>query len=296
MNKWETTAKKTLKSIIKTKKISYQNLSDKLSAIGIKETPANLANKINRGTFSFTLVLQILKALDLQFATSKDIAEDGELQQIIEKTHEELWFSYADLLEEYVKTYNEIPLPSTVYKGRKIGEWLEVQYNEKKNNKLSLAQTSRLFEIVPEHFEKGSTSFLQWVKKAINLRDYVAKYNELPKQNTVYKKVKIGSWLTNQRHAYNKGALEASRIEMLSSIHPDILKSREQILEERWTTVAIVLSNYVNENNALPSTSTIYQGIKIGQWLEAQRNAYKKGALTKEQIRFIDMLNAKQRN
>lgn len=58
---------KQAKIIIKTEMakadVDYPKLVERLKEIGIDETRENLANKINRGKFSFAFALQVFKVL-----------------------------------------------------------------------------------------------------------------------------------------------------------------------------------------------------------------------------------------
>ncbi|MFV9475556.1 DUF6471 domain-containing protein [Advenella sp. RU8] len=60
---WELEAKRILRAELARAGISYKTLSVRLSALGIEENEANLANKIARGKFSFVLFLQCMKAI-----------------------------------------------------------------------------------------------------------------------------------------------------------------------------------------------------------------------------------------
>ena len=59
-------AKSMIKSDLAKKNIDYIELSKRLKEIGIEESQTNLANKINRGTFSFIFALQVFEVLDLK--------------------------------------------------------------------------------------------------------------------------------------------------------------------------------------------------------------------------------------
>ncbi|QTD64562.1 hypothetical protein J4G46_01615 [Acinetobacter towneri] len=61
---WKNYAKGLIKAEIVRKNISLIELSKKLEEMGISETPQNISNKINRGTFGAIFMLQILKAID----------------------------------------------------------------------------------------------------------------------------------------------------------------------------------------------------------------------------------------
>ena len=63
-DEWKDYAKGLIKAEIARKNISLIDLSKKLEAMGISETPQNISNNINRGTFGSIFMLQILTAID----------------------------------------------------------------------------------------------------------------------------------------------------------------------------------------------------------------------------------------
>ncbi len=54
------------------KQISYKGLVEKLAAIGIGETGANLRNKISRGGFTGAFLVQCLVAVDCKALRLED--------------------------------------------------------------------------------------------------------------------------------------------------------------------------------------------------------------------------------
>lgn len=52
-----------LKAELARKDISYKELVEKLAALGISETPENIANKISRGKFTAIFLIQCLVAI-----------------------------------------------------------------------------------------------------------------------------------------------------------------------------------------------------------------------------------------
>lgn len=62
-DEWKDYTKGLIKAEIARKNISLIDLSKKLEAMGISETPQNISNKINRGTFGAIFMLQILKVI-----------------------------------------------------------------------------------------------------------------------------------------------------------------------------------------------------------------------------------------
>jgi hypothetical protein len=60
---WQTQAKQIIRAELKRRSLSYADLTERLSAIGIKETTENVNNKIARGSFTAAFFLQCLEAI-----------------------------------------------------------------------------------------------------------------------------------------------------------------------------------------------------------------------------------------
>jgi len=60
---WPGRVKGLLKAELKKKNVGYRDLATKLSAMGIPETEANIANKISRGGFTAVFFVQCLVAI-----------------------------------------------------------------------------------------------------------------------------------------------------------------------------------------------------------------------------------------
>ena len=60
---WASRVKGLLKAELKKRNVSYRDLAAKLTAMGIPETEANIANKISRGGFTAVFFVQCLVAI-----------------------------------------------------------------------------------------------------------------------------------------------------------------------------------------------------------------------------------------
>jgi hypothetical protein len=60
---WPGRVKGLLKAELKKKNVGYRDLAEKLTAMGIPETEANIANKISRGGFTAVFLVQCLIAI-----------------------------------------------------------------------------------------------------------------------------------------------------------------------------------------------------------------------------------------
>lgn len=60
---YEARAKNLLKGELKRRGVTYAQLAEKLSAIGVVENERNLNNKISRGGFTAAFLIQCLKSI-----------------------------------------------------------------------------------------------------------------------------------------------------------------------------------------------------------------------------------------
>lgn len=60
---WQTQAKQIIRAELKRRNLSYADLADRLTAIGVKETTDNVNNKIARGSFTAAFFLQCMEAI-----------------------------------------------------------------------------------------------------------------------------------------------------------------------------------------------------------------------------------------
>lgn len=60
---WEARVKGLLKSELKRRNVTYQQLVEKLADIGVKESEPNIRNKLARGKFTAVFLIQCLTAI-----------------------------------------------------------------------------------------------------------------------------------------------------------------------------------------------------------------------------------------
>lgn len=69
---WNSIASGIIKSILARKNMKYHDLARLLQEIGINENQNSIANKLSRGTFSFTFVLQCMCVLEVDTLETKN--------------------------------------------------------------------------------------------------------------------------------------------------------------------------------------------------------------------------------
>jgi Domain of unknown function (DUF6471) len=63
---WQDRVKGLLKAELKRRNVSYRGLSERLAALGVNETEANIKNKISRGGFTAVFFVQCLVAIGVR--------------------------------------------------------------------------------------------------------------------------------------------------------------------------------------------------------------------------------------
>jgi hypothetical protein len=63
---WQAKVKGLLKAELARRDLSYADLADRLSAIGIKDNERNISNKISRGTFTAIFFIQCMEAIGVK--------------------------------------------------------------------------------------------------------------------------------------------------------------------------------------------------------------------------------------
>jgi hypothetical protein len=74
---WAEDVKRLLRAEMTRRGVSYEDLAERLTAIGIRDTPVNLRNKVSRGRFAATFLVQCLAAMG---ARSLRIGEDTDAE------------------------------------------------------------------------------------------------------------------------------------------------------------------------------------------------------------------------
>ena len=130
------------------------------------------------------------------------------------------WNSYFSLVAEYATLYgiNEI-IQSTIYKGKRIGNWIHTQRVSYKNNVLSTEHYEKLRGIGLD-FAPASN---YWEKAYFYAEEYYKEFhNLLVPTDFIFHGFNLGRWISNQRQVF-KGTrsdmtLNTNQIQRLESI------------------------------------------------------------------------------
>lgn len=192
---------------------------------------------------------------------------------------EEIWEDRANELRQYLKEFGKMPYRHDIYyHGFYIGDWLYKQRSAYERGKLSEKKLNILNSIYKDwYIPIGGIERVDntWEINASKLEEYVNEFNKLPYGNIRYKYLNVGNWLESQRLLYKKGELSNDRVNRLNSINRYWIINNRSLNDEEWYKGIKILIDYKAIFNKLPDDDTIYNGFKLGEWLNDLRQKYK---------------------
>ena len=132
----------------------------------------------------------------------------------------------------------------------------------------------------------------KWLKSYQELVEFYQKHGH-SRVNTYQPKTKLASWTINQRKKYHLGKLSPEQIEQLEKVDFvwDASAYKAAKFNKQWMVNYQKLLDYKKEYGHININNRgIYQNIKLGQWLERQRNAKKLGKLTAGRIEQLEKI------
>ena len=188
------------------------------------------------------------------------------------------------MLEEYKKKHGNCLVPKLHLIGDvQLGRWVSGQRQLYKKGKLSANRREKLDAIgfswdpLAEQWER-SFALLEQYKGREGHCVVPRKYEE--------DGAKLGEWITTQRQQYKKGKLDESYMQRLEAAGISW-----DPLADQWERTYALLEQYNKRegHNNVPTTHE-EDGVKLGAWLNRQRQLYKKGKLDVSYERRLENL------
>ncbi len=220
----------------------------------LNEKDSRIAGEVKRGNFARFRTLDV--KTDVCEYTIDIYNRFGDL------TISSWWKRYAEL-QEFVEKYKRLPSQSE-------NMWVSTQRKNYKKNKLSQEQINALESIDGWMWNIADET---WWKKYALLQKFVAEHKRLPLKSE-------NSWVSTQRQNYKKNKLSQEQIDALESIDGWMWN----IIDETWWKNYALLQKFVAEHKRLPLRNE-------NQWINDQRQNYKKNKLTQEQIGALESID-----
>lgn len=232
--------------------------------------------------------------------TEEKIAKLNDIEMVWDATNN-VWDSNFLLLNEFYNEHGHIDVPNNyMVQNVNLGKWLQNQRVLHKKGRLS-----------NEHYEKLNNFNMIWDKIEYRWEYFyklAQKYYEehgdlLVPQHYHVDGSHLGVWISNQRQYY-KGNVQNSNLteERISKLNalgmvwslsdkPRIENRppKVNIYDEAWNEKYEIVKDYLKDHDKI-KTELVINGIKIGRWYHAQKQAVKGGnklKLNKERIQKL---------
>jgi len=165
--------------------------------------------------------------------------------------------------------------------GSKLGAWVHTQRQAHRMGSLSAERTRHLSEVGFVWSKLEST----WEDNFQRLEQYTEEHGDclVPASFETKDGNKLGDWVSNQRQ--RKGTLSEEQTRRLNEVGFEW-----KLFESAWEENFQRLEQYTEEHGdcLVPISFGTQDGSRLGLWVHTQRQAHRKGSLSKERFRRLN--------
>ncbi|MGN7780481.1 Helicase associated domain protein [Mycolicibacterium sp. 22603] len=199
----------------------------------------------------------------------------------------DLWEEGFRRLQDYVGHHGT--LPAQAYSDTddyRLGSWVTTQRQNFAQGRLELDRVRRLEAIPCWSWNSRDT---RWEEGFRRLKNYADQYG-IAQVSQAYEDAdgyRLGSWITTQRVAYDRGTLSADRQQRLEMLPGWSWDPLADAWEARYAQLADYVARY--GTSRVPQSSDDDESV-LGRWVQNQRNNFAAGKLSREQINRLEVL------
>ncbi len=199
--------------------------------------------------------------------------------EFIWNTLHSLWEDLFIELCEFKQKNGHCTVPKGYEQTQKLSNWVNVQRNMFKKNKLSKERIERL-DGLGFVWNPISSIWEEMFEKLCNFKQENGHCNILKSAVP-----DLSNWVTHQRALFKKGSLPSARAQKLEEIGIKL-----NPYENQWETMAAELCQFKKENGHCNVSQKSEKDSGLARWTRRQRNSYKNGLLTQERISRLERL------
>ena len=197
------------------------------------------------------------------------------------------WEESFDQLRDYVEENGTAVVPhSCVWKGFRLGSWINKQRGDYNDGTIDPARRSRLEELPRWSWDVNEH---RWERGFKYLTSYVAEHGDaqVPADYVTADGYNLGKWVFKQRTNHRKGVLDADRIRRLEALagwswQPHV---------DRWEGFYSALAEYAELTGSADVSSKLnLKGMWVGVWVRNQRALKNRGELEPERASRLERL------
>jgi len=189
------------------------------------------------------------------------------------KTKETIWINNLEQTKIYIDQYGKLPLNTCV-----LGEWISLQKEYYKKTKGIF--TDKMYRDLWKNFinENGKlfmTNENEWMINLDKLKNYIIKFREIPKPNTI-----LYNWMQKQKSTF-KIRTKIMQHEKIYEIWKTFISDEQFYIYfadyiDKWKNTFAIVLKYIDDYNKIPSQANENPEIvKLHSWFELQKKNYK---------------------
>jgi len=194
---------------------------------------------------------------------------------------DEFWETMFKSLVEYKEIYGNCNVPAQWNENKQLGNWVSHQRTAKKRDELPQKYIERL-NTLGFVWEPSKT---YWEEMFEALLEYKNIYGHCRVPNKCSEIPRLNSWVVTQRKLKKEDKLEPEYVDRLNKIgfvwNP---------YEEFWEQMFTMLTEYKDKYGHCKVPNQYSENPQLGRWVQHQRQAKKKGELSKERIERLNDL------
>ena len=195
---------------------------------------------------------------------------------------EEKWREMYQQLKEYYGQYQNCNVPTRYKENPRLGQWVNVQRQAYKNNKLSQERMD-LLEKLNFSWDRAEG---KWEEMYQQLKEYYNQYQDCDINERYPENYSLWIWINKQRRDYKNNKLSQEKIGLLEKIN-----FSWDVKETRWEEMYQQLKEYYEQHQDCNIPHQYEQNPQLGNWVFTQRTAYKKNELSQDKIHLLNQLD-----
>jgi hypothetical protein len=205
-------------------------------------------------------------------------------QEDIKKQTEQQWLNQYHQLQEFKKQFGHCNVPIKWKPNKKLATWVSEQRLRRKNKGL-IPEREKLLNKIGFSWSEDLTEQYDkhWNNMFLRLKKYKTNYGNM--RVTTKRDKELKSWVWSQRVMIKQGMLPSDKTKKLESID-FILRD---VRKNSWDKMYSEMQQYMEKFGTQPVPKAQYPG--LSHWINAQRQSYTKGILSKERIKKLDKIN-----
>ena len=242
---------------------------------------------VTTGGFNLGFWINTQRKAKLRGRLSEEQVKQLEELGFVWNVYDQQWQQMLRRLATYRSDHGHVHVPQgyVTDDGIKLGLWVNNQRNAKHRGKLSEEQVKQLEELgfVWNVYDE------QWQQMLRRLATYRSDHGHVhvPRYYVTDDGIKFGLWVNNQRTAKLRVRHSEEQVKQLEE-----LGFVWNVYDEQWQQMLRRLATYRSDHGHVhvPRDYVTDDGIKLGLWVNNQRNAKRRGKLSEEQVKQLEEL------